>query len=288
MDDLRSASDLHVWVDGTRYAEPDEALVSAIDHGIVVGDGVFEAFKAVDGVAFTPTRHLARMERSARAMGLPAPDLDLVRAGMDACLQDWPHPLGLFRITYTGGRGPLGSAMAVGPTTLVVALQRAEPKPPTTTIVSTPWERNVRGALAGVKSTSYAENVKGLAYAAERGATEAIFANTDGNLCEGTGSNIFVVLGSEVVTPPLAAAPLAGITRGLVLEWGRGLGLAMVERDLTIEQAKRADEVFLTSSSRDVQGVERWDDATWPAPGPVTTRLRDEFSRRAAEDLDPR
>lgn len=284
----KPADDLRVWVDGTLYATPDEARVSAIDHGIVVGDGVFEAFKAVDGVAFTPTRHLARLQRSAQALGLPAPDLAQVRAGMAAVLEGWPHPLGLFRITYTGGRGPLGSPAAYGPTTLVVALQKAEPKPATTTIVTTPWERNVRGAMSGVKTTSYAENVRGLAYAAERGATEGIFVNTDGNLCEGTGANIFCVFGEEVVTPPLTAAPLAGITRGLVLEWGSAAGVRMVERDLTLAEAQGSDEVFLTSSSRDVQGVERWDEATWEAPGPVTRRLRAVWDEKAAHDLDPR
>lgn len=284
----KPADDLRVWVDGTLYASPDEARVSALDHGIVVGDGVFEAFKAVDGVAFTPTRHLARLQRSAKALGLPAPDLDRVREGMSAVLDGWPHPLGLFRITYTGGRGPLGSPAAYGPTTLVVALQKADPKPPTTAIATTPWERNVRGAMSGVKTTSYAENVRGLAYAADRGATEGIFVNTDGNLCEGTGSNIFCVFGDEVVTPPLSAAPLAGITRGLVLEWGSEAGVRMVERDLTLDEAKQADEVFLTSSSRDVQGVERWDDTTWDAPGPVTRRLRAVWDERATAEPDPR
>ncbi|GAB3710275.1 aminotransferase class IV [Mariniluteicoccus flavus] len=282
-----TADDVRVWVDGTLYADARDARVSAIDHGIVVGDGVFEAFKAIEGKPFTPTRHLARLQRSAAAQGLPAPDLDQVRAGMDAVLDGFGHPLGLFRITYTGGRGPLGSGMAHGPTTLVVALQPSEGKPASTAIATTPWERNVRGAMSGVKSTSYAENVKGLAYAMERGATEGIFVNTDGNLCEGTGSNIFCVFGDEVVTPPLSAAPLAGITRGLVLEWGSGAGVRMVERDLTVDEAKGADEVFLTSSSRDVQGVHTWDDRHWEAPGPVTARLRAVWDERAVE-LDPR
>ncbi|WP_460742001.1 aminotransferase class IV [Mariniluteicoccus endophyticus] len=276
-----------VWVDGTLYETSDEARVSAIDHGIVVGDGVFEAFKAIDGAAFTPTRHLARMQRSAASLGLPELDLGLVREGMDAVLDGFDQPLGLFRITYTGGRGPLGSGKASGPTTLVVALQPSAPKPLTTTIVTTPWERNVRGAMSGVKTTSYAENVRGLAYAIDRDATEGIFTNTDGNLCEGTGSNIFCVFGDEVVTPPLSAAPLAGVTRGLVLEWGSEAGVSMVERDMSLDEAKGADEVFLTSSSRDVQGVERWDDTTWQAPGPMTRRLREVWDERASADLDP-
>src|SRR6185312_10282449 len=107
----------------------------------------------------------------------------------------------------------------------------------------------------GVKSTSYAENVRGLAYANRRGATEAIFLNTAGNVCEGTGTNIFCVFGDWVVTPPLSSGPLAGITREVLLEW-----CAIEEADITPAQAFAAGEVFITSSTRDVQAVRRWDD----------------------------
>ena len=98
--------------------------------------------------------------------------------------------------------------------------------------MTAPWLRNEHGALSGVKSTSYAENVRALAYATERAATEAIFLNTVGNVSEGTGSNLFLIFGSEVVTPPLAAGPLAGITRELLLEW-----CPIAEADVTAEDA---------------------------------------------------
>ena len=81
------------------------------------------------------------------------------------------------------------------------------------------WTRNEHGALAGVKSTSYAENVRGLGYAANHDASEAIFLNTAGHVCEGTGTNIFVVFGDKVITPPLTSGPLAGVTRELIMEW---------------------------------------------------------------------
>ena len=137
-------------------------------------------------------------------------------------------------------------------------------------------------ALAGVKSTSYAENVRNLAYATERGATEAILLNTAGNVCEGTGSNLFCVFGTEIVTPPLASGPLAGITRDLVLEWND-----VREADLTLAEAMGADEVFLTSSLRDVQAVDRWDSRDLAGPGPVTQAVAAEFAARCAADLEP-
>ena len=119
-------------------------------------------------------------------------------------------------------------------------------------MVTTPWRRNEHGALTGVKSTSYAENVRGLAYAAAMGATEAIFLNTAGNVCEGTGTNLFCVFGDRVITPPLASGPLAGITRALLLEWAAA---AIEQRDLTLPEALTADEVFITSALRDLQAV---------------------------------
>ena len=186
------------------------------------------------------------------------------------------------RITYTGGDGPLGSEAAYGPPTLIVALTPADHAPPISSIVTAPWTRNERGALTGVKSISYAENVRTLCHAIERGASEAIFLNTLGHVCEGTGSNIFVVLGDSVVTPPLTSGPLAGITRDLIMEWS-----PVEERELTLEEAQQADEVFLTSSMRNIQGIERWDDHAFSPLRPVTQALAAEFAKRAHDDLDP-
>lgn len=272
---------LRVWVDGG-VVPPGEASVSAVDHGLVAGDGVFEALKVTTAGPFAVRRHLDRLSRSAAALGLPAPDHGHVREAIEALLEDAPWELAKLRITWTGGRGPLGSGSAYGPGTLVVAAEKLAAAQPETSIVTTPWTRNVDGAMAGVKTTSYAENVRGLAYAAERGATEGIFVNTAGNLCEGTGSNIYCVFGSEVVTPPLSAAPLAGITRELLLEW-----CDITERDLTLAEAQTADEVFITSTTRDVQAVRRWDDVSFEVTGPVTAGIRDVFRTQSTERLDP-
>ena len=271
-----------VWCNGERLDRPDQAVVPATDHGLVVGDGVFEAMKASPAGAFAVQRHLNRLSRSAAAMALPAPDAGLVREGIAAVLADWPLPQGKIRVTYTGGEGPLGSGAAYGPPTLIVAVEPRDPTPPTTAIVTAPWRRNENGALTGVKSTSYAENVRGLAYAASRGASEAIFLNLAGQVCEGTGTNIFFVFGGKVVTPPLSAGPLAGITRELLLEWSE-----VTERNVTPGEAAGADEVFLASSLRDVQGVHRWDDRDLAGPRPVTEHLAALFAERSSTLLDP-
>ncbi len=277
-----SARPLTVWSNGRLYADPHDAMVPITDHGLVVGDGVFEALKVTAAGAFAVQRHLNRLTRSAAAMALPAPDHELIREGITAVLADRDFALGKIRITYTGGPGPLGSQAAYGPVTLIVAAEPIDPASPIGTAVTAPWRRNEFGALTGVKSTSYAENVRGLAYATAQGASESIFANTAGHVCEGTGTNIFCVFGAEVVTPPLASGPLAGVTRELLLEWW-----SVVERDLTMAEAKAADEVFLTSSMRDVQGVAQWDEITFSSIRPVTDQVVQAFAQRGAADLDP-
>lgn len=276
------SSSLTVWLNGRLYENPDEARLTVTDHGIVVGDAVFEALKVTKGGAFAITRHLRRMARSARALGLPEPDAGLVREGIEAVIDGRSYSYGKVRITYTGGRGPLGSQAPYGPTNLIVAADAAEPPPSEAAVVTAPWTRNEHGALTGVKSTSYAENVRALAHAHAHEASEAIFLNTAGNVCEGTGTNFFCVLGSEIVTPPLSAGPLAGITRELLLDW-----CPVTERDVTLAEAMRADEVFLTSSMRDVQAVSCWDGVAFEAPGPQTALAAKIFTERAADDLDP-
>ncbi|OKL51042.1 hypothetical protein BSZ39_12875 [Bowdeniella nasicola] len=204
-----------IWFNGELLSDPEARAIMPIDHGLVVGDGVFEALKVEKGGPFALTRHLRRLTKSATAMGLPEPSHDECRRGVAAVLEGRDWDFGKIRITWTGGKGPLGSGKAFGPGTLIVASEAVTRDAPTTRVVTVPWTRNINGALTGVKTTSYGENVVGLAYATEHDATEGIFENTEGFLAEGTGSNIFVVRGGALVTPPLSAGILDGVTRRL-------------------------------------------------------------------------
>ena len=274
---------MRTWVNGT-MVESGEALISVYDHGLTVGDGVFETAKVVAGVPFALTRHLDRLVASARGLGLPDPDLDLVRHAVEETLRENDTSASLrLRITFTGGISPLGSDRGDGSPTLVVALAPMRDWPVSSAVATVPWTRNERSATAGVKTTSYAENVVALAHAHENGAAEALFANTAGNLCEGTGSNVFLVLDGQVVTPPLSSGCLAGVTRALLLEWTEA-----IEGDLTLDDLTRADEVFLTSSTRDVHGVHAVDGRSLVgAPGPVTRAMAAVFAERSTADIDP-
>jgi len=278
------------WVNG-QLVEPGAAALSAVDHGVTVGDGVFETTKLVDGRPFALTRHLERLDRSVAGLGLPPVDRDRVREGIAAVLgAREPIAFGRLRFTVTGGVGPLGSDRDdSGLTYIVTTVEQVQPTG-SGRVAVVPWTRNERAATAGLKTTSYADNVIALARAKQSGAVEAILANTRGELCEGTGSNVFVVPDSDsgvVLTPPLASGPLAGVTRALVLEWGREAGLDLREEPMPLDVLRSADEVFLTSSIKDVFPVDAVDDRALPAPGPVTARLVEVFATRSAQEVDP-
>lgn len=296
---------IRVWVDG--HLVEGGPSFDALDHGITVGDGVFETAKVVDGQVFALTRHHDRMDRSLAALGLPPLDRDRVAEGITAVLGVAPMHFGRIRWTVTAGPGPLGSDRLTGASTYLVTAVEQAPPPRTTTVAVVPWARNQIGALAGVKSTSYAENVVALAEAKRLGAGEALLANTEGRLCEGTGSNVFVVRDGVVLTPRLEDGPLAGITRALAITWLREDGLEVVEESLPVSVLDDADEVWITSSVRDISAVTSI--AVSPAavtlgglalpappvtartlgegPGPVALRAQEVFARRAAADVDP-
>lgn len=274
---------MKVWING-RVCDEADARVSPFDHGLLTGDGVFETLKVYDGRPFAVRRHLERLAVSAKGLGLPMPDADVLRGALEAVVHanDLSSEARL-RITLTGGPSPLGSERGHDDPLVIVAGGPIRPWPPATDVVVVPWPRNERGALAGLKTTSYGENVVALAYARERGASEAIFANLVGNLCEGTGTNVFVGVGGRLVTPPLSSGCLAGVTRALVVELTRA-----AEEDLPIAALAEADEAFLTSTTREVQPISAVDGRALPAtPGPLTSAAANAFNALVARDLDP-
>ena len=256
---------MRAWLDGHLYDDAAQARVSLLDHGITVGDGIFETVAVYGGRPFALEEHLERLVRSAAAMELPIPDLDRFREAVDALVAaeaaaEGPDHLARLRITYTAGEAPMGSDRGDADPTYAVVHGPMSPLPTRTSAITVPWRRNENGALTGVKSTSYAENVLALRRARQAGATEAIFPNTAGLLCEGTGSNVFYVIDGEIRTPTLASGCLAGVTRALALQWLAEEGSMPVrEVDAPVEVLAEAEEVFLTSTFRDVQAVEAVD-----------------------------
>ncbi len=270
------------WLNGAIVPE-SAACVSVRDHGLLVGDGVFESVRITAGQAFAVGRHLARLARSAAALGLDLPGTGELREAVGAVLAATGIVEGRLRITATSGPGGFSSARPSGPATVVVAAEEAPPWSPHVAVITVPWPRNERGAVAGVKTTSYAENVLALQRAHAAGAGEAVFANTRGELCEGTGTNVFLVLEGRLLTPPLSSGCLAGVTRDLALEI-----TGATEHTVPLAALAEAQEAFLTSTTRNVHPISAVDGVALPAcPGPATSGARQAFVDLMAETLDP-
>ena len=271
-----------IWLNGEIVPE-SEARVSPRDHGLLVGDGVFETVRVTSGQAFALRRHLRRLRHSAEALGLDLPDsADLRRAATDV-LAATGVTEGRLRITVSSGPGGFSSARPTGSPTVIVAAEEAPPWSPHVAVVTVPWPRNERGAAAGVKTISYAENVVALRRAHAAGAGEAIFANTRGELCEGTGTNVFLAREGRLLTPPLSSGCLAGVTRDLALKI-----TGAVEETLPLSVLATAEEAFLTSTTRNVHPISSVDGAPLEnCPGSATTAAREAFAALMAETLDP-
>ena len=278
-----------VWFNGV-LREAGRVSLSPFDHGVTVGNGVFETLIANEGIPFAFRRHHERLVRSAAVMDLSVPVLQILRDAAMAVvaangLEDEPARV---RITVTGGPSPLGSERGSAGTTVMVVATAAPFMGASEDVWVIPFTRNENGALVGVKSTSYGENVVALTHAKERGAGEAILGNTKGELCEGTGTNVFVVDEDGLVTPPLESGCLAGVTRALVLELCAREGIAVREEAMTLEGFRRAGEAFLTSTTREVQPIASVDGmAMLAVPGDLTARLQRAFRELAASEVDP-
>ena len=266
-------SALRVWLDG-QLLPADAAFLPAHSQGHLWGRGLFETIAVHGGQPFALTRHLARLRDAAPRLALQLPDDATLHAAIAALLVNCPkHPQRL-RLSLTGGETP-GLALDPEPGHLLLQLTPAPFCLPEATMLTVPWRRNEFSPLAGVKSTSYAENAVALAWASQRGATEALFLNTAGELCEGAVSNLFLVRHGAVFTPFADAGCLPGITRSLVLELCRHLGLEAHQKALTPADLSSADQVFITNSIRGIVPVLSVDHDHFDAPGPITTALTD-------------
>ena len=269
------------WVNG-QLVNRDELVLRPDDHALV-GDGVFEAIKLLEGKPFAFTRHLERLAASAVPLDLPV-DLAAVRAAVAEILtteQARVSPSWL-RITVTGGSAAMGTAGVGTSPTIIVAIAPMAAWKPTCNVVIAPWTRNEGGATAGLKTISYAENVIATRYAHRNHADDAIFANTKGNLCEGTGTNVFVEFEGQLCTPSSASGCLAGVTQSLLLDW---MPEAVV-RDVPIDALRNAKEAFLTSTSRDVHPIATVDGEPLPAaPGPLTQKAMNVWAQNFASEI---
>jgi branched-chain amino acid aminotransferase len=254
-----------LWLNG-RLCNEDEAGIPPSDSGFLVGYGVFEALVARGGRAIAGPEHWERLAKDCEVMGMPV----LPRSDFDAAIADVIRANGItdarIRVTQT-------------PETTLVTAGPLKAWPPTEKVVVCPWTRNDTGALAGVKSTSYAENRKAMAYANARDCGEALLSNTRGELCEGSASNVFLVRQGRLSTPPLMSGCLPGVTRALVLKACAEGGVPCIEEPLPMAAIQECVEAFLTSSTRGVHPIAELEGRGLPAPGPVTEQVRQLYAK---------
>ena len=270
-----------------RFVDATEARVSVLDRGFLYGDGVFETLRAYGGRIFRLEDHLDRLEASARALALRLPvHRDGLARILGRTLRENALEHAMLRLTVTRGPGGAGlDAEGAGPPTLVAACRRFQGYPSET------YERGVRLCLArlrkvaaealdpAVKSLNFLPNVLARMEARTRGADEAVLLNAAGSLAEGTVSNVFFVRRGRLFTPSLDAGILPGVTRKVVLELARGLGIEVEEGLFPAAELDRADEIFVTSTGYEVMPAGRWEDRDL-TPGPVTMRLLEAFRER--------
>jgi branched-chain amino acid aminotransferase len=274
---------LRVHIDG-RVCAPEEARVSVFDRGFLYGDSVFETVATAGGRPFALPEHLDRLARSAVRIGLTLPPREAIERAIAETLAAAGNPESRVRVTVTRGTGAfdMDPATAGEPRLVVIVAPLQGPTPEmlargvAVEIVSV--ARNHPAALdPAVKSGNYLNSVLALAEARRRsGAHEAILCTADGHVAEGSTSNVFAVSAGQLRTPALSVGILDGVTRAKVLELAAGAGVSPVEvTDMSPDQLRAADEVFITSSARGVLPVTRIDGRPVGdgAPGPVTRRL---------------
>jgi len=277
---------MKVYIDGKFYDE-NKAKVSVFDHGLLYGDGVFEGIRAYHGRVFKLAEHIDRLFCSAKSilLQIPMSHADLVRAVVQTCRKNKLRD-GYIRLVVTRGVGTLGlnPYKCRQPSVIIIAgkiqLYPAELYERGLDIVTVATTRNLHSALnPAIKSLNYLNNVLAKIEAINGGCEEAIMLNAEGFVSECTGDNIFIVKGNRLLTPPLSAGALYGITRGVVMELGQGSGLQVAEPNLTRHDLFNADECFLTGTGAEIIPVVKIDGRVIGngKPGGVTRKLVTEY-----------
>ena len=275
-----------VVIDG-KLLSAERALVSVFDRGFLYGDSVFETIRTYRGKPYALGEHLERLKWSGGRVFIRVPvENEVLQAEVEQALGAAGNPESMIRIMVTRGRGELGldPDLAENPTRVVIVSPlKTPPKEAYEQGIGVVTFRTQRLAdatdAAGAKIANYLIAVLATREARQHGALEALIVDNHGSVVEGTSSNVFQVIDQTLSTPPEHLGILPGITRGRVLELARRLGIAVEHRALSIEELCRADEVFVSSTLREILPVVRIDRTTISGgqPGPVTRRLLAEF-----------
>jgi branched-chain amino acid aminotransferase len=273
---------MKVFIDGKYYNERD-ARVSVFDHGLLYGDGIFEGIRAYHGRVFQLKEHIDRLFWSAKAilLTIPMSHQEVMKAVVETCRRNKVRDA-YIRLVVTRGVGTLGlNPNRCKNPSVIIIVGKIQLYPPAfyergMEIVTVPTVRNLHSALnPAIKSLNYLNNILAKIEANNAGCEEAIMLNAEGFVAECTGDNLFIIKGGELMTPPLSAGALYGITRRVVIGLGRDAGLTVSEPNLTRYDLFNADECFLTGTGAEIVPVVKIDGRSIGAgkPGRMTRKL---------------
>jgi branched-chain amino acid aminotransferase len=288
--------DAKIYIDGKFYSEAD-AKISVFDHGLLYGDGIFEGIRFYNGRVFRLGEHLDRLWDSARSICLEMPITkeEMTEALLEAIRQNHLRD-GYVRLLVTRGIGNLGlnPMQCKWPSVIIIVaaitLYRENLYRKGLTIVTCATRRCSPGALnPAVKSLNYLNNVMARLEANLADADEALMLNDAGNVAECTADNVFVVKHGQIVTPPVSAGALRGITRSVAFEIATELGFKTLKADITRHDIYTADECFLTGTAAEIIPVVKADGRLIGngKPGPITARIIARFREMTRETGTP-
>ncbi|MFH1743860.1 MAG: branched-chain-amino-acid transaminase [bacterium] len=286
---------MKIYIDGCLFDEED-AKISVFDHGLLYGDGVFEGMRIYGGRLFRPHRHIARLQRGAKIIQLEIPmSADELIDAISLVAQEngFTDRDGYVRLVVTRGKGDLGLDPRACPKPSVIIIVGTIKLYPTEdyenglALMTTAIRRNSPDACPPqVKSLNYMNNILAKLEANRYGAKEAIFLNHLGYVAEATADNIFIVQDGRIMTPPVRAGALPGITRHAVIEIAADLEIPAEERNILLLDIYSADECFLTGTAAKIVPVTQVDGRMIGSgqPGSITRRLMSAFAELTEED----
>ncbi len=273
---------MKIYIDG-KYYDEGNARISVFDHGLLYGDGIFEGIRAYNGRVFKLKEHIDRLFCSARSilLNVPMAHADIMAAIVETCRRNRIHD-GYIRLVVTRGVGTLGlNPKGCKTPSVIIIAGKIQLYPPELyqqgmAIVTVPTTRNLHSALnPAIKSLNYLNNILAKIEANNAGCEEAIMLNAEGFVAECTGDNVFIVKEGQLLTPPLSAGALYGITRRVVMDLAVQSGVKVNEPNLTRYDLFNADECFLTGSAAELMPIVKIDGRVIGGgePGPLTKSL---------------
>jgi branched-chain amino acid aminotransferase len=287
---------MKIYIDGKFY-DKKTARISVFDHGLLYGDGIFEGIRAYHGRVFKLAEHVERLFCSAKSIMLKIPlsPEEVTRAVVETCRKNKIRE-DYIRLLVTRGVGSLGlnPHKCEKPSVIIIAdkiqLYPEELYRRGLDIITVGTVRNLHSALnPAIKSLNYLNNIMAKIEAINGGCEEALMLNAEGYVAECTGDNIFIVKGRQLLTPPLSAGALYGITRLVVMELAQQNGLAVSEPNLTRHDLFNADECFLTGTGAEIIAVVKIDGRVIGRgkPGVMTEKLVAQFRQLTQVSGEP-